>query len=290
MNGILIVNGFIQSPKFSDIYALLENAARPLGIRLRTIRGSSLPHERNSLKSLEADFVLFWDKDVLLARLLEDLGIPVFNASGAIEDCDNKARTCLKLEQAGLPIPKTVFAPLTYENIGYTNTEFLQDAADLLGFPMVIKELYGSFGHQVYLAGDLEEARSIVRTIGAAPFLMQQFIASSFGRDVRVNVVGDQAIVGMLRQNEHGDFRSNITNGGTPRPWDLSDSQAELAVAACRILNLDHAGVDLLFGPDGTPLVCEVNSNPHFRSTLDSTGIDLAPRILRHILDKVSEA
>ncbi len=38
----------------------------------------------------------------------------------------------------------------------------------------------------------------------------------------------------------------------------------ELAVKACRAVKCDFAGVDLLFGREGY-LVCEVNSNAHFK-------------------------
>ena len=77
---------------------------------------------------------------------------------------------------------------------------------------MVIKEAYGSFGEQVYLANSLEEANKIIDQIGYKDFLMQEYIATSKGRDIRINVVGDKAIVSMLRENKN-DFRSNISNG-----------------------------------------------------------------------------
>ena len=46
------------------------------------------------------------------------------------------------------------------------------------------------------------------------------------------------------------------------------------------------AGVDILLGEEA-PLVCEVNTNPHFRSTLDCTGVDLSEYIMRYILEKI---
>ena len=89
----------------------------------------------------------------------------------------------------------------------------------------------------------------------------------------------------MLRENKLGDFRSNITLGGTALPYSPSDEECELAISACKKLGLDFAGVDILFGPSG-PLLCEVNSNAHFKSTYDCTGINLADIIAKHITDK----
>ena len=93
----------------------------------------------------------------------------------------------------------------------------------------------------------------------------------------------------MLRYSVNGDFRSNITNGGHMKPFEPNDRQKSVAVSACRALGLDFAGVDILFGKDDEPIVCEVNSNPHFKSSLDCTGVDMSPLILSHIKERVQK-
>ena len=89
----------------------------------------------------------------------------------------------------------------------------------------------------------------------------------------------------MLRKNEK-DFRSNITGGGVAEKVTLSKEQEELALSACKAVGVDFGGVDVLFGKEGA-LVCEVNSNPHFKSTLDCTGIDLSEHIINYIKAKI---
>ena len=42
----------------------------------------------------------------------------------------------------------------------------------------------------------------------------------------------------------------------------------------------------MLFGKDG-PLICEVNSNAHFKTTLDCTGVNMADAIMRDIKRKL---
>ena len=113
---------------------------------------------------------------------------------------------------------------------------------------------------------------------------MQEFIACSKGKDIRVNIVGGKAVAAMLRYNDN-DFRSNISNGGKSKPIALTAAQERAAIAACEAVGADFAGVDILLGE--TPLVCEVNSNPHFKSTLDCTGVDLSEYILRHIAERI---
>ena len=89
-----------------------------------------------------------------------------------------------------------------------------------------------------------------------------------------------------MRQNPN-DFRSNISGGGTAEPYQPTPAQKRAAIAACKALGLEFAGVDVLFGRDGEPLICEVNSNPHFKSTFDCTGLDMSAAILRRIKERL---
>jgi RimK family alpha-L-glutamate ligase len=230
---------------------------------------------------------LFWDKDVALAQRLEAAGLPVFNSAAAIATCDDKIKTALALARQGVAMPRTIFAPKTFEGVGYASLDFLHTAVDTLGLPLVIKEACGSFGQQVYLAQTRTEAEDIVRRIGHKDFLMQEFVASSRGTDLRVNVVGGE-VVAAMRRFSATDFRSNVTLGGGMERATPTPAQCEIAVAACRAVGADFAGVDILYGPNDAPLVCEVNSNPHFRSTLDCTGVNLADVLAAHVLRAIA--
>lgn len=288
MHGLLIMNQFVRSEKSAELRRLLTNAAQAAGVALEYRRSGEILHNLDDVRAIPCDFVLFWDKDVLLAELFERCGVPVFNSSAAIYACDNKAYTALRLQEAGVRIPRTYIAPKTYESIGYSDTDFAERIAGLLGYPLILKELYGSFGQQVYLIRDREALLARIAALGHKGFLLQELIQSSFGRDVRINVVGDRVVCSMLRRNVHGDFRSNISNGGSMYPYEATPVQRKLALAACRALGLDFAGVDVLFGEQDEPIICEVNSNPHFKSSLDCTGIDLSVEILRYIREAVA--
>ena len=284
--GVLFTNHFLSSSHFDALYSLIAQAAEERGVALQRVTGGDCVCAFDRHPAKDADFVLFWDKDIAAARRIERHGIPVFNCAEAIRVCDNKAETADALARAGLPIPRTLTAPMTYETVGYPDTDFVKRAAAELGLPMIIKECYGSFGEQVYLVATVEEAQAAVRRIGARPFLFQAFVDTSFGTDVRVNVVGDRAVCAMRRTGQKGDFRSNIAHGGAGEAYALSEKEERIAVAAAQAVKADFAGVDLLFGKDG-PLVCEVNSNPHFTGTYKHTGINLATRVFDHILSKI---
>ena len=213
---------------------------------------------------------------------MESNGIRLFNNSRAINLCDNKILMYQELSKNGVTIPRTFIAPKTFEGLNYSKRVFLNSVIKEIGWPIIIKEAYGSFGEQVYLANNFEETNKIIDCIGYKDFLIQEFITSSKGRDIRINVVGDQAVASMLRENKN-DFRSNISNGGNGTNYSPKQEYIDLAVKAKQALGLDFAGVDVLFGENG-PIICEINSNPQFASTLKATGINLADEIVEYIL------
>lgn len=288
MVGWLVVNCFLDSHKYIEIYDLLKNGAKDHGIDIEIIPSDRILCQ-NFAKACEykiPDFVLFWDKDIVLARKFEMCGIPVFNSAHAIEVCDSKKLTFIYLDNKGIPTPKTICAPMTFEGVGYKTLNFLDYVISTLGFPFILKEEYGSFGQQVYMIKSKDEAISAINKANGRGLIFQEFISTSCGKDIRVNVVGGKVVASMMRYNEN-DFRSNITNGGKMMTINISKEQEDIAIKACNAIGLDFAGVDILFGKDDTPIVCEINSNPHFKSTLDCTGIDMSKYIIAHVISKL---
>ena len=287
MKGWLIVNSFVKWDKFSEIYELLLDAAKKYGtdLELKTSSDIFSSVQGGFEKKDLPDFAIFWDKDILLARRLENMGLRLFNPSESIELCDDKGQTAIRLVESGIRTPLTFLSPKAYPQFGCTEFSFLRKAENELGYPMVIKENRGSFGKQVHLVKDPSEAEALISSFKEHPFIMQEYIEYSSGRDVRINVVGDKIVASMYRFNDN-DFRSNITNGGSMKKYDADSEQEELAIRATKALGLDFAGVDVLFGPDG-PIICEVNSNPHFKTTLECTGVNMAEHIVEYIIGSI---
>ena len=284
MRGLLVVNKFLNTDKFSDIYSRLSSAFGAQNAELSLCTNADFLSDAGSplVFSEKPDFILFWDKDVLLARRFEGAGIPVFNSSKSIEICDNKAKMHLALQ--GLPMPETYISPMTFPNIGFSDLSFLNEIERKLSYPIIIKEAFGSFGAQVYMANDRTALFEVTKAHETVPLIFQKPVAESLGRDIRINTVGGRAVAAMMRKSG-GDFRSNITLGGETVPYTPTDAEISLAEEASRRLGLDFAGVDILFGASG-PVLCEVNSNSHFKSTFDCTGIDLSSLIAEHIIGK----
>ena len=266
-----MVNAYLKSEKFETLYRHLQNAATEAGISL-----ALRTNEEMLFSGERPDFVLFWDKDVNVASLLEKRGIPVFNSAASIALCDDKARTYLALKDV-VPQPETVLAPLSFFATDYT--AFIRKAAEKLGLPLVYKECCGSFGEQVYLCHTVAEALSHVN---GKPFLLQKYVAESVGEDMRLEIVDGKCVAAMKRTNKK-DFRSNLTNGGTAVPYTPTAEQEEIAVRACEALGLTFGGVDMLKGN----IVCEVNSNAHIINLMNVTGVDIAPLMFEAIRKKL---
>ena len=284
MKGLLMVNAFLRQRKFGELYDALQTAALENAMTLE-MRGNdelALLCEASPETLKAYDFVLLWDKDYYVARAMEEKGLRLFNRADAMLRCDDKALTYLSLLPTGLPMPRTILCPKTFPAVGYPQTAFLRAVGERLGFPLVLKECFGSFGQQVYLIDSPQALEEKVLLLGATPMLFQALVQESYGRDARINVVGGRVAAAMLRTGRAGDFRSNISAGGSMQAYTPTAAEAALAIRATAALGLDFAGVDVLFGSEG-PVLCEVNSNAHFISTLQATGVNMASEIIGYI-------
>ena len=93
----------------------------------------------------------------------------------------------------------------------------------------------------------------------------------------------------MFRESQT-DFRANITNGGSASPIILTSRQMEVAIQAAEALGAEFAGVDLLFGDNEEPLVCEVNGVAHIRNIFNVTGINVGDAMIEYIQTKIGAA
>lgn len=292
MNGWIIYNGYLRGNKFLDYAEWLQSAALQKGISTTIWKNNELMSFTTESPDLLykktqplPDFVIFTDKDIYLANQIEQMGIPVFNSSDAIRISDDKILTYQALAAQNLPIPKTIIAPKVFNSEIELDYTVCEQALETLGLPMVIKEAFGSFGEQVYLVNTREELENKVKALQGKAFVLQAFIDSSYGKDMRLHVVGD-AVVAAMKRTSATDFRANVTAGGKTQPYQPTNDEIEIAIAATKAIGADFAGVDLLFGANGFPIICEINSNAHIRSMFECTGINVADYIINYLIEK----
>ena len=230
------------------------------------------------------DYVLIRGYNKKLSHFFEERGIKVFNKSKAMFLSRDKYETQLVLENINIPMPRIYRADLTisYENISnyFENSVF------------IAKARCGSKGEEVYLIKNekdfhdlsLAKRQEVGRTGLIFPdhFLFQQYIESSVGRDIRVWVIGGKAVAAVKRYNDKS-FKSNLAQGGKAEKFDLSTTigleAARMAEKATIALDLDFAGVDLLF-TDTSFLVCEVNGNAGFRTAYMTGAGDIPDSLM----------
>ncbi|WP_252502815.1 RimK family alpha-L-glutamate ligase [Sporosarcina sp. Marseille-Q4943] len=283
----VIYNGSLTSDKFRDQAELLKDAAIRAGVEATLKKNYEVLMALNEKMEGRPDFVVFLDKDILLATFLKNAGIPVFNDPEVIETCDNKAKQYIQLAKNDIEMPETIIAPKVYPKFTIEGSGYYEKVLAKLGLPMIIKEGHGSFGMKVYLIETEEEFFAKVDELRGVDYVFQQFIATSRGRDIRVNIVGGEIVAAMHRESET-DFRANITNGGVASVIELTAEQQELAIRAAEAVGAEFAGVDLLFGENEKPLVCEVNAAAHIRNIYNVTGINVADRMIEYILGKLA--
>ncbi len=282
----VIYNGSLTSDKFKDQAVLIIEAAERAGIKAELKKNYEVLMDLTSEFEQQPDFVVFLDKDILLAKFLKNNNIRIFNDPIVIETCDNKANQYLELAKHGISMPKTIIAPKVYPSFTIADSGYYEKVLSELGLPMIIKEGHGSFGMRVYLIETEEEFYAKTEELRGVDYVFQEFIETSKGRDIRVNIVGGEIVAAMYRHSET-DFRANITNGGVAEVIELTDAQRDLAIKAADAVGAEFAGVDLLFGEDEKPLVCEVNAAAHIRNIYNVTGINVADEMIAYILREI---
>ena len=282
-----IYNGFWNREP-PETVRMLEQAAARLGTRLTPIPNTAWSVQVNGAASVNGvnagDTVLFFDKDVRLANALMQMGVRVFNTPSAISVCDDKAAAHLALATANFPQPRTWIPPMTYTAVDERIAPFLDRAEADLGYPMVVKECYGSLGNQVYMAHDRKALERLTVAMKERAFLLQEYIEAG-RQDKRLYVVDGKVVAAMRRHSEH-DFRANIGQGGHGEAYVPTEEEAALAVRCCEHLGLLFGGIDLLTDQNGNTVVCEVNSNAQTVEISRVSGVNVAECIVASVLGK----
>jgi RimK family alpha-L-glutamate ligase len=203
------------------------------------------------------------------------------NPPRAIERCVDKFYTTALLREAGLPVPDTIVC----EGIDTAMT-----AVRAMG-DVVVKPIFGSMGHGLVRISNPDVAFRVFRALDQirSVFYVQRAIDHG-GRDVRAFVVGGRVLGAIERRAAEGEWRTNVSRGGSARAIELPAEWNRMAVAAAAAVGAEYAGVDLLPARDGSVFVLEVNGIPGWEGLRRATGIDVAGAIVEHLLLRLAGA
>ena len=290
MHGLIVINQELGHSEYK-INRFKEEFSK-LGVSLDVVKNDgTLAEIKNNnivLNIPKCDFIIYLDKDQYLARMLEKSGKRLFNRADFIKLCDDKMLTFIKCSDMGIKMPDTFAGPLVYTSITEPHIEFLDEIINKLGFPMVVKKVYGSLGEGVFLVKDREELISLYKEICHNPILFQRYVSSSKGRSIRVIVIDGKPFGAFIRKNG-GDFRSNF---GTTAGSEKLENTAKYLVFAAKIaekLEIEYAGIDLLDDDNGDIVMCEINSNAFFEEFEKTTGLNVAKAFAEMVIKKINE-
>lgn len=173
---------------------------------------------------------------------LERLGVQAFNTSESIEVVKDKLYSHQILDQSNLPVAKTMLAKFPVDVLRVEQH---------LGYPVVVKTISGSQGTGVFSCEDLRSLEDLMELVGATKsnvnIILQEFIESSRGRDLRVLTVGGRAVACMQRVAQDGSWKANVSRGGQAEPFEITPEIERLSTEVSRLLGLDIAGNELDF-------------------------------------------
>ena len=169
--------------------------------------------------------------------LLERRGVDVRNGARALLAAHDKLRTAALLRNARIPHPRT--------------WHLMAGEALRLSPPLVLKPRFGSWGTDVRRCSTVDQVREYLFEAKSKPWfdrhgvLVQEVIPSE-GRDLRVLVAAGRVVGAVERLAAPGEWRTNISCGGSSRPAAVPEVAGEIATTAAAVIDADLVGVDLL--------------------------------------------
>jgi len=198
----------------------------------------------------------------------------------------------LRWQRMGKILQHSVFVregvPVIPTKIFYTPEQVLAgNLGEDFSWPIIAKHEKGFQGRSVRKFESKEELDSFVKRMdekNIGMFLWQKYLPTRW--DIRVVVLGGK-VLGAMRRSATGDeFRSNYSLGGKVEKWELSEEDKRLAEKVARVCGLDYCGVDIMKDEAGKSYVLEVNRQCQFKGFEESTGINVARKVVEVILGK----
>jgi tetrahydromethanopterin:alpha-L-glutamate ligase len=241
-----------------------------------------------NFKNVELDALIV--RDVGISFALEQISfkfdlirqfetsMPVMNSSEAIQNAANKFSSYYLFRRAQLPIPRTLVT---------AELDVALNALEEYG-SAIVKPIFGSQGKEIVkLESSQPDVTSKLEALlnERGVLYVQEFVPNP-GRDIRVFVVGEEALGAIYRVSLNGSFVSNLSLGGTPVACEVTAEMEKLAVRATKSVGADFAGVDLIEGEEGL-IVLEVNGTPSGKGINQACGIDVIERIVDLLFERL---
>ena len=264
--------------KQSTVNSLIKEAKKIFGsvtfitvdkIQIQTSnQGVALFYKGKNLLSYDAIYPRFSSRDFLLGeavlKAVEESGVYCPVSLKSYQVSNHKFLTSQILSNEGVPgIISTLFISPKYSDIAIKET----------GYPVVMKLLSGFAGKGVVLIKDKSQMTSVLDAVHLFEEFIstQKFVKSNQpGTDIRCYITGEN-VLAVKRTSKKGDWRSNISRGGTAEVVKLTPEMLETAQSSAKILGMDICAVDLMES-NGKWVIIEANFMPGpFKKYLGNT-------------------
>ncbi|MGM0952548.1 MAG: RimK family protein [Pseudomonadota bacterium] len=288
----VLVNPDEEMPP-SDETALkrFERAGRKLGINVERIT------RRDYVRLPEYDGLFIRETTAIdhhtyrFARKAEAEGMVVIDDPVSILRCTNKVFLADLLRTNRVPTPKTLILSKDQKNA-------VEQVADELGFPVVIKIPDGAFSRGVAKAKDKKELAAGLKELfrQSALVLAQEYFYTDY--DWRIGVLGGRAIYackymmvkGHWQIYQHGGAAVESGDFETLPTYEVPRNVIQAALNATRLIGNGLYGVDIKQAGNRVAVI-EVNDNPSIDSEVEDKflGGELYTLIMQEFLSRMEE-
>ncbi len=261
----------------------LSDAAEAAGLEasLVDVKGLifEIPKKHPELGDVVLQRCISHYRSSLLTQMLEGAGLKVINSYSVAETCSNKLATSIALANARVPTPRT-FLALT--------SEAAEEAAEKLGYPLVLKPFTGSWGRMVTVVRDRATLQSLIeyKEELANPqeqhmYYLQEFVKRP-PRDIRAIVAGDSIVACVHRIAPPGEWRTNVARGAVSRAFKPDGELKEIILKAAEAVGGGILGVDAM-EPESGYLVHEVNNTVEFKGAQSAVETDIPAQLIKYV-------
>ena len=258
---------------------LLIEAAQRLGIALDKIRTQDMSF---GVHGIDIDYDAILERCIshlqatYVLRFLNSFGVTTVNTYDVAHMCGDKILTSLAFSKNNIPTPNT--------HVAFDQENALK-IIDELGYPVVMKPVFGSWGRLLAKIDSRTAAEAILEhkaVLGRylhTVFYIQEFIEKP-QRDIRAFVVGDETICAVYRNSQH--WITNTAQGGTISPCEVDDELNDLCLRAAEAVGGGIIAVDVMESEAGYT-VHEANYTMEFKNSIAPTGVDIPGKIISYL-------
>ena len=225
---------------------------------------------KNEIVKSYPKVIFFRGHDIELIKHFEEQGAYVINKSFTTIACKDKWQTNELVKSLNIKTP----------NCEIFNGQSFDYCKEKYKLPFLLKYRYGAQGKNIYLINSIEEFNLALNNINNDDYMIQEYIKTSYGKDLRVYMIKDTWHAACIRANDNS-FMSNIAQGGKSYSYELSENDYNKALKIFNKLDGDIISVDFLFG-DEELIFCEANTNAGFAS-FNYLGYNVRDYMMKYI-------